>query len=102
MVELNLNDIITRLRDLKNYSPQLARRMEHEDGLAEDAAAFLINKIESAILYCENATTAEEADAHEELTLWLSRSYQYYLQRLATADHPWIFRFPKSEELTHH
>ena len=103
MVPLDVNDIITRLMDLRIYSPELAHRMEHEDELPDDdAALFLVERIESAYGRCEAATAADKADAHEELSLWLIRSYRYYLARLAMAANPWIFRFPKVEVHTHH
>jgi hypothetical protein len=102
MVELDLNDIVTRLMDLRMYSPQLARRMDHEDGLPEDAAPFLVERIDEAFARCEAATASHKADAHEELALWLVMSYRYYLTRLAKAENPWCFRFPKSELHTCH
>lgn len=102
MVELDVNDIITRLADLRMYSPILAQRMPHEEELPEDAAPFLIERIEKAYARCEAATVANKADAHEELSIWLIRSSRYYLTRLIQADNPWCFRFPKSEMHTHH
>ncbi len=104
MRELDLKDIVDRLKDLGVYSPQLSRRMDHEVGLPEDAVSFLVERIETSFLRCETAADANRADALEELSGWLIRSYRYYLTRLAAADidNVWCFRFPESALHLHH
>lgn len=102
MVGLDLNDIINRLTDLRMYSPELSRRMDDEEGLPEDVVPFLVERIEQAFARCETATAANKADALEELSRWLHRSYDCYLRRLARAENLWCFRFPKAEHPIHH
>ena len=106
MRALDLDHIIARLKDLGAYSPLLSKRMNHEVELPEDADAvsFLIERIETSFLRCEAATAADSADALEELSGWLVRSYQYYLTRLAMAeaDNVWCFGFPKTTRHAHH
>ena len=104
MRALDLDRIVARLKDLGAYSPLLSRRMEHEVELPENAVTYLIDRIESSFLRCEAATAADSADAFEELSGWLVRSYQFYLTRLAMADaeNLWCFGFPKSIGHAHH
>lgn len=104
MFSLDLSDITSRLMDLQNYSPELAMAMEHEVGIPEIAVPFLIERIESAFSRIEAATGAEKNDAYQDLSLWLIRSYRFYLTRLARADSEslWCFRFPKSDENSQH
>lgn len=104
MRALDLNDIVARLKELGAYSPELSRRMDHEIELPEDAVSFLVERIETSFLRCEAATAANRADALDELSGWLIRSYRFYLARLATAgaDTVWCFRFPKSTVHSHH
>lgn len=101
MVELNVSDIIERLRDLACYSPSLAMKMEHEEELPDEAVPFLIERLESTYLACEKATPANRIALAEELYFWLSKSYKFYLMRLARAENPWIFRFPKAGPQVH-
>lgn len=96
MIELDIEDILRRLKDLHLYSFELERRLEHEVELPEYPALFLANKIEDACRQLENATPAEQPDACTELSKWLLKSYRYYVARLALADNPWCFRFPSS------
>lgn len=102
MVELDVADVVGRLNDLRFYSPILARRLEHEDELPDDAATFLIEQIETAYRRAETATVLSKADAYQELGEWLTRSYRYYVARLALADNPWQFRFPRASSYTSH
>lgn len=96
MMELDIEDILGRLKDLHSYSFELERRLEHEVELPEYPALFLANKIEDACRRVESATPAEQADACVELSKWLVKSYRYYVARLTLADNPWCFRFPSS------
>lgn len=97
MVELDIEDILKRLRDLHSYSTELSRRLEHEVELPEYPALFLANKIEEACRGVETAAPAEQPAARAELCRWLVRSYRYYIARLALADNPWCFRFPSTQ-----
>lgn len=104
MRQLDISDIVTRLRVLRTYSPELSRRMDHEGELPEDAGLFLIEKIETLATRCATASAANRADILEELSEWLIRSYRYYLARLAMAeiDNVWCFEFPKTESYVRH
>jgi len=104
MFSLELGDITSRLLELQIYSPELAMAMEHEVGIPQIAVPFLVERIESAFARIEAATDAEKNDAHQDLSLWLIRSYRFYLTRLARADSEslWCFRFPKSDGHSRH
>lgn len=102
MRALDVGDIIERLLDLRTYSPELSKRMDHEKELPEDAVPFLVERIEAAFAACEEVAMEDKSNAFSELTAWLIISYQFYLMRLAREDNPWMFSFPKSEHHTHH
>jgi hypothetical protein len=102
MRALDVGDIVERLLDLRTYSPELAQRMAHEKELPEDAVPYLIERIEASFAACENVTAEDKENAFTELTAWLIISYQFYLMRLARADNPWVFTFPKLELHTQH
>lgn len=104
MVPIQIDDIVDRLLDLRAYSPQLSRPMEHEEELPEDATLFLINRLEQAYARAEAATERDRAEAYDELALWLVKSFKFYAWRLLLAgnDQPWCFSFPKSQGHTHH
>ena len=102
MRALDVGDIVERLLDLRTYSPELSKRMDHEKELPDDAVPFLVGRIEEAFAACEYATEGDKSKAFSELTGWLIISYQFYLMRLARDDNPWMFTFPKSEHQTHH
>lgn len=104
MRPIDIGDIVEKLLDLRTYSPELAKRMEHEKELPEDADAvpFLIDRIEASFAACESVTAEEKSKAFSDLTAWLIISYQFYLMRLAREDNPWMFTFPKSDFETHH
>ena len=102
MFKLTINDVVDRLIDLRAYSAELSQRMDHEEGLPEDAIPYLIEKLEFAFKACEEATHSKRSEALDELSGWLIKSYRFYLERLAqmSDSHPWALRFPTSE--THH
>lgn len=102
MVELDINDIITRLFDLRAYSRELSQRMVHETELPEDAVPYLVGRIEDAYARCEAASAVDKADAYQELGEWLIRSYRYYVCRLVVLDAPWVFKFPTAEPGVRH
>lgn len=103
MRPIDIGDIVEKLLDLRTYSPELAKRMEHEKELPEEEpVSFLIERIEGAFAACESATEENKGEAFSDLTAWLIISYQFYLMRLAREDNPWMFTFPKSELETHH
>jgi hypothetical protein len=102
MRALDVGDIVERLLDLRTYSPELSKRMDHEKELPDDAVPFLVGQIEAAFAACEDSTEENKSKAFSELTAWLIISYQFYLMRLARDDNPWMFTFPKSEHHTHH
>lgn len=103
MKPIDIGDIVEKLLDLRIYSPELAKRMDHEKELPEEEPIpFLIERIEASFVACENVTAENKANAFSALTAWLIISYQFYLMRLAREANPWIFNFPKSELHTHH
>lgn len=103
MRPIDIGDIVERLMDLRTYSPELAKRMEHEKELPEEEPVpFLIERIEGAFAACESVSVGDKSKVFSELTAWLIISYQFYLMRLAREDNPWMFTFPKSELETHH
>jgi hypothetical protein len=103
MMPIDIGDIVERLLELRTYSPELAKRMDHEKELPEDEPIpFLIERIEASFAACENVTAKNKSSAFSELTAWLIISYQFYLMRLAREDNPWMFTFPKSGLETHH
>ena len=102
MRPIDIGDIGEKLLDLHAYSPELAQRMAHETDLPDDAVPFLIDRIEASFAACENVTAEDKPRAFSELTAWLIFSYQFYLMRLAHADSPWMFTFPKHEPQKHH
>ena len=103
MKPIDIGDIVEKLLDLRIYSPELAKRMDHEKKLPEDEPIpFLIEKIETSFAACEHVTGRNKSIAFSELTAWLIISYQFYLMRLAREDNPWMFTFPNSELHTHH
>jgi hypothetical protein len=102
MTQINVTDILGRLNDLRIYSPTLSRKLPHEDQLPDDAAPFLINKIEVCFDAAIKSDKRTEADAYSELKLWITLSYRYYITRLALADEPWAFRFPAASAKTRH
>jgi len=96
VVELDIDDVISKLWNLRLYSEELSQRLTHETALPEDPIPFLIERIESAFIGYEAATPANKEDAEDELAHWLARSYQFFLRRLAKAtNRPWTFTFPK-------
>jgi hypothetical protein len=103
MRPIDIGDIVEKLLDLRTYSPELSKRMDHEKELPEDEPIpFLIERIEASFAACEGVTAENKSNAFSELTAWLIISYQFYLMRLAREDNPWMFTFPKSELHTHH
>lgn len=104
MLKLSINDVVDRLIDLRAYSAELSKRMDHEDGLPEDAVPYIIEKLEFAFRACEDATHAKRNEALGELSEWRIKSYRFYLERLAqmSDSHPWSFRFPTSETHQRH
>jgi len=101
---IEIDDVCTRLRELKACNSVLSQRMEHEEGIPDDAVPFLIERIETASVRCASATTPDRADAVDELMLWLVKSYQFYLTRLFTSsgETPWRFRFAAIESHSQH
>jgi cytosine/adenosine deaminase-related metal-dependent hydrolase len=97
MMELDINEVVSKLWNLRSYSKELSQRMEHEEELPDDAVPFLVERIENAFTRCEAATVANKADAHEVLAEWLIRSYRFYVCRLVKFDTPWVFTFPKAD-----
>ena len=104
MLELNIEDVISRLNELRTYRPLLAKRMDYEEELPEDAVPFLVERIEASYARCELATAANRDDACGELSVWLIRSFRFYLARLAMGgmDNLWRFRFSGTECNIHH
>ena len=103
MRPIDIGDIVEKLLDLRTYSPELAKRMDHEKELPEDEPIpFLIERIEASFAACETALLGDKSKVFSELTAWLIISYQFYLMRLAREDNPWMFTFPKSGLETHH
>jgi hypothetical protein len=103
MRPIDIGDIVEKLLDLRIYSPELAKRMDHEKDLPEDEPIpFLIERIEASFAECENVSAGNKSKAFSDLTAWLIISYQFYLMRLAREDNPWMFTFPKSGLETHH
>lgn len=103
MRPIDIGDIVDRLLDLRIYSPELAKRLDHERELPEDEpVSFLIERIEETFSACENVSEKDKSKAFSELTRWLVISYHFYLVRLAREDNPWMFTFPKSGLETHH
>lgn len=103
MMPIDIGDIVEKLLDLRTYSPELAKRMDHEKELPEDEPIpFLIERIEASFAACESVSAGNKSKAFSELTAWLIISYQFYLMRLAREDNPWMFTFPKSGLETHH
>ena len=102
MFKLTINDVVDRLIDLRAYSAELSKRMDHEDGLPEDAVPYLIEELEFAFRAVEDAAHSKRSEALDELSGWLTKSYRFYLERLAqmSDSHPWLLGFPASE--THH
>ena len=101
MVEISVSDIIERLGDLNVYSPGLAARRPDETHLPENPAGWLCMKLEHAFANVENSEHYGREDAFRELEEWLVVSSRYYLSRLAEADNPWCFTFPKRPQCTH-
>ena len=101
-MEINVSDVIERLHDLQMYSPTLARKLDHEDQLPEEAIAYLINRVEAAYDRAQKATVMNKGEAYVELGEWLTLSYRAYASRLLLADVPWAFRFPKAGSNTRH
>ena len=103
MKPIDIGDIVEKLLDLRIYSPELAKRMDHEKELPEDEPIpFLIEKIETSFAACEHVTGRNKSIAFSVLTAWLIISYQFYLMRLAREANPWILNFPNSELHTYH
>jgi len=96
MFPIEYEDIAVRLFDLRAYSQQLSRKMEHEDELPDDAVPFLIERLEEAFERYGTSSAANRAEAHDTLGYWLVKSYRFYLTRLMVADLPWSFRFPRA------
>lgn len=101
MAELDVVDIVERLADLHAYSPTLAARRPDELHLPEDPAPWLSIRLQYAFDQVASADPDERADAFDELERWLVKSYRYYMCRLAEADNPWCFSFPKRPQYTH-
>lgn len=101
MVEIDVRDIVERLKDLHVYSPGLAARRPNEKHLPEDPALALCIRLEYAFDRVESAELADRAEAFRELEKWLEHSYRYYMSRLTEADNPWSFRFPRMPQCTH-
>ncbi|MDQ2823556.1 MAG: siphovirus ReqiPepy6 Gp37-like family protein [Pseudomonadota bacterium] len=101
MIELEVEDIVERLADLHAYSPGLAARRPDELHLPEDPAPWLSIRLQYAFDQVASAEPDEREDAFSELERWLVKSYRYYMCRLAEADNPWQFRFPKRPQCTH-
>lgn len=102
-VPVDIEAIAEKLFNLRAYDPSLARRMEHEDDLPDDACSFLIERLTNAAVHCEEAKQSAKAKADEELMYWLERSFMFYLLRLIhVSGRPWCFNFPRpSYESTH-
>jgi hypothetical protein len=98
MLEFDIDDVISKLWNLRLYSEELSQRLTHETALPEDPIPFLIERIESAYIRYEAAATGDEVEAQEELAEWLAQSYRFYLRRLARFDRPWAFTFPKVDQ----
>ena len=96
---LEIEEITSKLLNLRSYSKKLSQRLEHEIELPDDAVPFLIERIEAAYARYESASAVELADAHDELKEWLIRSSRFYLCRIMLADlKPWEFEFPKARD----
>jgi hypothetical protein len=102
--EIDVDDILTRLKDLKSYNAQLAKRLEHEIELPEDdPVTFLVEKIEQAYIRAQLCTPVTKAEAFEELAMWLVTSYKFYTTRLLLDNsRPWCFSFPSSGSQVQH
>jgi hypothetical protein len=62
MMPIDIGDIVERLLDLRTYSPELAKRMDHENELPEDEPIpFLIERIETSLAACENVTAKNKS-----------------------------------------
>lgn len=99
---LYIGEVIRRLLDLRAFSPELARRMDHEEELPveDDLVRYLFETIEAACNRFVDAQSFEETvAASNELAVWLHRSYRYYITRLVAGGQMWKFEFPRREEM---
>lgn len=101
MVEINVNEIIERLGDLNAYSPGLAARRLDETHLPENPAGWFCTRLQQAFAVVENSEHYGREQAFRDLEELLVESSRYYMSRLAEADNPWVFRFPKRPQYTH-
>ena len=102
MVPVQLNEVINRLNDMRDYSLELSKCMKDEPDLPEDAVPFIVEKLEFAFSECEHSDSEKKAAAFSELGFWLTRSWVYYARRLEMFGTPWIFRFGEMKGMTQH
>ena len=96
---INIEEITTKLLNLRAYSKKLSQSFEHETELPDDAVPFLIACVENAYMAYEAANDASRAQAHEILVEWLTRSSRFYLCRVMLSSlAPWTFEFPKTHD----
>jgi thiamine kinase-like enzyme len=94
MIEMDINDVVRRLRELHAFSPALAQRNELERSFPENPALWFADEIERTLERCDGADYDETARAFKELERLLTQSYAYYVDRLAHAGMPWTLGFP--------
>ena len=104
MRPLNINDIVTCLFSLRDHNEELSRRLQHEEGLPEDAIPFLAEKLEAAFARCETTDTVNRDEAYAEMAHWLVQSYRFYMYRLMwlAEEAPWTFHFESAPAQLHH
>lgn len=96
----NIEEITSKLWDLRSYSRTLSKRLEHETELPEEKPIpYLVDRLEKAFILFESAESDGITGARYELNEWLIRSSRFYLCRVMMGNlPPWTFEFPSAQD----